>query len=144
MNLHVNLIFFQLNKTVNQIATYQKAYMRYVLYDIGIWAVCIIFRLPEKANPIYSKLLTYILSDSYGSMLPNSCILHWKGKYIILQRYNPDYFIILIISINPKGCGEGAKVPAGQEIVFISLRVMLWSQFFLTKDCFIKTDTTSY
>ena len=101
MNLHVNLIFFQLNKTVNQIATYQKPYnvrsenkytkrssdtllrlvylfsertlcMRYVLYDVGISAVvCIIFfRLPEKANPLYSKLLTYIpkyvIIDSYG------------------------------------------------------------------------------
>jgi hypothetical protein len=39
MNLHVNLIFFQLNKTVNQIVTYQTPYMRYVLYDIGISAV---------------------------------------------------------------------------------------------------------
>ena len=39
MNLHVNLIFFQLNKTVNQIVTYQTPYMRYVLYDVGISAV---------------------------------------------------------------------------------------------------------
>ena len=88
MNLHVNLIFFQLNKTVNQIATYQKAYMRYVSYDIGIWAVCIIFRLPEKENPLYSKPLTYI---------PKYVSIETVQDFLIKLGIKPNMHILEII-----------------------------------------------
>ena len=100
MNLHVNLIFFQLNKTVNQIVTYQTLYMRYVLYDVGISAVLYALSFFDCQK----KQILFIQSCSLHSMAGanlNKCV--WlvtntttASKYIprrtrISINWNPPF-----------------------------------------------------
>ena len=88
MNLHVNLIFFQLNKTVNQIVTYQTLYMRYVLYDVGISAVLYALSFFDCQK----KQILFIQSCSLHSMAGanlNKCV--WLVINTTTASFRPQF-----------------------------------------------------